>query len=62
VWWLRPKLWRQKNWLLQHNNAPSHTSFFTREFFYQKITWLSSPSHPTRLTSPPMTLCFPDWR
>jgi hypothetical protein len=26
------KLWRQKNWLLHHDNALSHTSFFTREF------------------------------
>jgi hypothetical protein len=29
---LRPELWRQKNWLLHHNNAPSHTSFFTIAF------------------------------
>jgi hypothetical protein len=28
---LCPELWQQKNWLLYHNNAPSHTSFFTRE-------------------------------
>jgi hypothetical protein len=28
---LRLKLWRQKNWLLHHDNAPSHTSFFTKE-------------------------------
>jgi hypothetical protein len=27
-----PELWRQKNSLLLHNNAQSHTSFFTREF------------------------------
>jgi hypothetical protein len=30
---LRTELWRQKNWLLHHNNALSHTSFLTREFF-----------------------------
>jgi hypothetical protein len=30
---LRPELWRQKNWLLHHDNAPSHTFFFTKEFF-----------------------------
>jgi hypothetical protein len=29
---LHPELWRQKKWLLHHDNAPSHTSFFTREF------------------------------
>jgi hypothetical protein len=29
---LHLKLWQQKNWLLDHDNTPSHTSFFTREF------------------------------
>jgi hypothetical protein len=29
---LRLELWQQKNWLLYHDNAPSHTSFSTREF------------------------------
>jgi hypothetical protein len=28
---LRLKLWRQKNCLLNHDNAPSHTPFFTRD-------------------------------
>jgi hypothetical protein len=28
----RPEIWRQKNWLLHHDNAPSHTSFFSRHF------------------------------
>jgi hypothetical protein len=32
---LRPELWREKNWLLHYNNAPSHASIFTSEFFYQ---------------------------
>jgi hypothetical protein len=27
------ELWRQKNWLLHHDNTPSNTSFSTREFF-----------------------------
>jgi hypothetical protein len=31
-----PELWRQKNWLLHHDNAQSHTLFLTTEFFYQK--------------------------
>jgi hypothetical protein len=30
---LRPEIWRQKNWLLHDDNKPSHTSFFTSEFF-----------------------------
>jgi hypothetical protein len=28
---LRSEIWRQKNWLLHHDNAPSHTSFLIRE-------------------------------
>jgi hypothetical protein len=48
---LRPELWCRKNWLLHHNNTPSHTFFSTREFFTKNI--LSSPTHPT-------FLCFPD--
>jgi hypothetical protein len=27
---LRLEVWRQNNWLLLHDNAPSHTSFFTK--------------------------------
>jgi hypothetical protein len=34
---LRPEIWQQKNWLLHHDNAPSHTSFFTRKFFTKNI-------------------------
>jgi hypothetical protein len=56
---LLPELWWQKNWLLHHDNAPSHTSFFTREFL-TKTTWLTSPTHTTCLTMPPVTsVCFP---
>jgi hypothetical protein len=32
---LLPELCGKKGWLL-HHKAPSHTSFFTRDFFYQK--------------------------
>jgi hypothetical protein len=45
---------RQKNWLLHHDKAPCSTSF-TREFFWTKATWLSSPNLLT-------FLCFPDRR
>jgi hypothetical protein len=35
----------KKNWLLHHDNAPSH--IFTREFFFlQKTRWLPLPTHP----------------
>jgi hypothetical protein len=29
---LRPEVWRQNNWLLHHDNAPSHTSFSPGQF------------------------------
>jgi hypothetical protein len=45
---LRPELWRQKNWLLHHDNALSQTSLLTWGFFWgPKTTWLSS--QPTLL-------------
>jgi hypothetical protein len=50
---LRPEPWRQKNWLLHHDNAPSHTSFFHQGMFYPPKIWLSSPSHPTHLIMAP---------
>jgi hypothetical protein len=37
-------------WLLHLDNAPSHTSFFTREFFIKNMTVFST--HPTFLFSP----------
>jgi hypothetical protein len=51
---LRPELWRQKNRLLYQDNAPSHTSCFTREFFTKNDVTIV----PTHLTF----RCFPDWR
>jgi hypothetical protein len=52
--------WWQKNWLLHHNNASSHTCFFTREFFTKK--WLSSPTHHSGLAWLLQLFSFPDWR
>jgi hypothetical protein len=40
-----PELWRQKNWMLHHSNAPSHTSFFTRECLTKNN--VSVASHPS---------------
>jgi hypothetical protein len=43
--WLRENVrrlhrerWRQKNWLLHHDNAPYHTSSFTRQFLTKNMT------------------------
>ena len=32
IWWKRPELWRNGNWVLQHDNAPAHNALKTREF------------------------------
>lgn len=34
----RPGLWRNGNWVLQHDNAPAHTALKTREFLGQTNT------------------------
>jgi hypothetical protein len=41
---LRRELWRQKSWLLHHYNVPSHTSFFTKEFFTKNNMTVVSPN------------------
>jgi hypothetical protein len=33
-----PEIWRQKNWLLHHDNVPSHIFSFTSEFYTQNNT------------------------
>jgi hypothetical protein len=55
-----PKLWWQMNCLLHHDNAMSHTSFFTKEFF-TKNNMILIP-HPSYSRLGPLGLCFPDWR
>jgi hypothetical protein len=50
---LRPELWRQKNWLLHHNNTP-FTLPFSPGNYWPKTTWVAH-MHPT-------FLCFHNWR
>jgi hypothetical protein len=42
---LHLELWRQKNWLLHHDNAPSRASFFTGEFLTKNITIVPHPPY-----------------
>jgi hypothetical protein len=48
----RPELWRQKNWLLHKDKAPSHTFFYTMEFFPKNSINVVS--------SQPIFICFSD--
>ena len=42
----RPQLWREQIWLLQHDNAPSHTSVLTYQFLAKnKIAVIPHPSY-----------------
>ncbi|UYV76060.1 hypothetical protein LAZ67_13002356, partial [Cordylochernes scorpioides] len=41
----RPDLWKNKNWLLHHDNAPAHTSLLVREFLAKNNT-LMMPQPP----------------
>ncbi|KAG5338923.1 MOS1T transposase, partial [Acromyrmex heyeri] len=49
----RPDLWKNKNWLLHHDNAPAHTSLLVREFL-AKNNALMMPQPPY---SPDLTSC-----
>jgi hypothetical protein len=42
---LHPELWQQMNWLLNYDKTPSHTSFYTREFF-TKNNMIVNPHPP----------------
>jgi hypothetical protein len=34
----RPDAWRENRWMLQHDNAPSHSSFLVRDFLAKHMT------------------------
>jgi len=49
-----PETWKNNNWLLHHDNAPTHTSIIVRQFLTSKnITVIPHP--PFCLTLPPVT-------
>ena len=49
----RPDLWKNKSWLLHHDNAPAHTSLLVREFLAKNNT-VTMPHSPY---SPDMAPC-----
>jgi hypothetical protein len=49
-----PNFGDKKNWLLHHDNAPSHTSFFTREYL--------TKNNMTVVSQPPYTLTDHDFQ
>ncbi|UYV66392.1 hypothetical protein LAZ67_4001526 [Cordylochernes scorpioides] len=51
----RPDLWKNKNWLLHHDNAPAHTSLLVREFLAKNNTLMMPRSHRILQIWPPVT-------
>jgi histone-lysine N-methyltransferase SETMAR len=42
----RPDAWRENQWMLQHDNAPSHSSFLVRDFLAKYVmTVLPQPPY-----------------
>ncbi|UYV63007.1 hypothetical protein LAZ67_2002824 [Cordylochernes scorpioides] len=49
----RPDLWKNKNWLLHHDNAPAHTSLLVRDFLAKN----NKPMMPQPPYSPDLAPC-----
>jgi hypothetical protein len=48
----RPELWREKTWLLHHDNAPSHTSVLTQQLQARyKMAVIPHPPYSTDLVT-----------
>ena len=57
----RPEMWKNRNWLLHHDNA-LHTPRSLWGNSSQKIMWPLFPTLPTHLTWPPaISVCFLKW-
>ena len=57
----RPEMWKNRNWLLHHDNA-LHTPRSLWGNSSQKIMWPLFPTLPTHLTWPPaISTCFLKW-
>jgi histone-lysine N-methyltransferase SETMAR len=50
---VRPELWAEKNWILHHNNVPSHLVLIVREFFTKND--MITTDHPSY--SPDLAPC-----
>jgi hypothetical protein len=44
---VQPELWTEKNWILHHDNAPSHSVLIVREFFTKND--MITMDHPSYL-------------
>ena len=56
----RPEMWKNRDWLLHHNNAPAHTSLVVRAFLTKNN--MTTVPHPVYLPdlAPLRFLCVPE--
>jgi transposase len=54
----RPEIWREQTWLLQHDNALSHTSVLTQQFLAKNETAVI-PHPPYSSDLSPCDFLFP---
>ncbi|UYV67212.1 POLR2B [Cordylochernes scorpioides] len=57
----RPDLWKNKNWLLHHDNDPAHTSLLVRDFLAKNNT-LMMPQPPYSPDMAPLYVSKPIYR
>jgi transposase len=57
----RPEGWRNKTWMLQHDDAPAHTSILVSEFLakYEKIVVPQTPYSPNLAPAEFFVFLFP---
>ena len=46
----RPDVWQENRWLLQHDNAPSHSMFLVHDFLAKHATVLPQPPYSPDIT------------
>jgi hypothetical protein len=56
----RPKGWRSKTWMLNHDSAPAHTALLAREFYRSTGRLSSPPTAPLSRFGPCRLLFVPD--
>jgi transposase len=42
-------MWKNRNWLLHHDNAPAHTSLIVREFLTKNVPTVPHPAYSSDL-------------
>jgi len=44
-----PEMWKNRDWLMHHDNAPAHTLFVVRAFLTKNVTTIPHPAYSPQL-------------